>query len=70
MPSPRDQPWRCPAFGAGVDGRPNQCASPAGHSGPHRNRSGRVKWTDDGAESVRLMDAVHDPAHRTFGATQ
>lgn len=70
MSRPRDTGWRCPSFGQGVDGRSNQCARGAGHDGAHRNRSGRVKWTDGGAVSVRLMATVNDPAHRKFGEDQ
>lgn len=60
-------PYRCQSMGHGVDGRPNQCALVPGHDGAHRNRSGRVKWTDDGDESVRTLATKGDPMHRKFG---
>lgn len=66
MPEPRDTEWRCPEFETGLDGRPNQCALSKGHGGPHRNRSGRLKWTASAA-SRRLMANVRDPQHVRFG---
>lgn len=63
-------PFECPATTTGMDGRPNRCALTANHEGPHRNRSGRIKWMDDGNESVRTFSHVNDRAHKQFGTQE
>lgn len=67
---PELDPYRCQATTTGFDFRLNQCALAPGHAGAHRNRSGRIKWTDDGDESVRLHDDIGDPLHRRFGEVE
>lgn len=52
--------WRCESKTTGFDLRPNRCALEVGHDGTHRNRSGRIKWSDDGHETRRPTAMIPD----------